>query len=106
VIFNRLEVGMKLQLDVTVVYALGAAPEGGLSFADLEVNSPYNTYVIDGLPPTPISGVRVSSLRAAAEPAESDFLFFITTDESGKMTFTASFEEFLQIQEDLVESDS
>jgi UPF0755 protein len=106
VIFNRLEVGMKLQLDVTVVYALGAAPEGGLTLADLEINSPYNTYLIDGLPPTPISGVRVSSLRAAAEPAESDFLFFITTDESGKMTFTASFDEFLQIQEDLAGSDS
>jgi UPF0755 protein len=106
VIFNRLDAGMKLQLDVTVVYALGAAPEGGLSFADLEVNSPYNTYLIDALPPTPIAGVRISSLRAAAAPAETDFIFFITTDESGKMTFTASFDEFLQIQEQLAEDGS
>ncbi|MEE8497548.1 MAG: endolytic transglycosylase MltG, partial [Acidimicrobiia bacterium] len=60
-----------------------------------------NTYLIDGLPPTPIAGVRVSSLRAAAEPAATNYLFFITTDESGKMTFTETFEEFLQIQEDL-----
>ena len=48
----------------------------------------------------------MSSLRAAAEPAESEFLFFITTDESRKMTFTASFDEFLLIQEDLAGSDS
>jgi len=104
VIFNRLDLGMKLQLDVTVVYALGAVPEGGLSFADLEVNSPYNTYLINGLPPTPISGVRVSSLKAAAEPAESEYLFFITTDESGQMTFTETFDEFLQIQAELAGS--
>ncbi len=106
VIFNRLDAGMKMQLDVTVVYALGALPEGGLSFDDLEVNSPYNTYLIDGLPPTPIAGVRVSSLRAAAEPATTNYLFFITTDESGKMTFTASFDEFLQIQQELAEGGS
>ncbi len=101
VIFNRLDAGMKMQLDVTVVYALGALPEGGLSFDDLEVNSPYNTYLIDGLPPTPIAGVRVSSLRAAAEPAATNYLFFITTDESGKMMFTETFDEFLQIQQEL-----
>lgn len=101
VVFNRLDAGMKLQFDATVVYALGALPEGGLTLADLEVNSPYNTYLIDGLPPTPISGVRLASLRAAAAPAESDYLYFITTDESGKMTFAETFEEFLEIQASL-----
>lgn len=105
VILNRLDAGMKLQLDVTIVYALGGAPEGGLTAADLEVNSPYNTYLIDGLPPTPIAGVRSASLRAAADPAESGFLFFIATDDSGKMTFTETFEEFLQIQEELASED-
>jgi UPF0755 protein len=101
VIFNRLDAGMRLQFDATVVYALGGLPDGGLTFADLEVDSPYNTYLIDGLPPTPISGVRVSSLRAAAAPAETEYLFFLTTDETGKMTFATTFEEFLQIQADL-----
>lgn len=101
VIFNRLDVGMRLQFDATVVYALGALPEGGLSFQDLEIDSPYNTYRIDGLPPTPISGVRVSSLRAAAEPAESAFLFFVTTDASGAMTFAETFEEFQAILDSL-----
>lgn len=106
VILNRLDQGMKLQLDVTVVYALGAVPEGGLTLDDLDINSPYNTYLVDGLPPTPIAGVRVASLRAAAEPADTDFLFFIATDDTGKMTFTADFDEFLQIQEELAASDS
>ena len=104
VIFNRLDSGMRLQLDVTVVYALGAVPDGGLTLGDLEVNSPYNTYLINGLPPTPIAGVRLSSLKAAAEPAESDYLFFITTDESGRMTFTETFDEFLQVQAELAGS--
>ena len=101
VVFNRLDAGMKLQIDATVIYALGAVPDGGLSLADLEVNSPYNTYVIDGLPPTPISGVRVASLRAAASPEENDFLFYLVTDEDGHHTFTSDFEEFLRLQEEL-----
>ena len=101
VIFNRLDLGMKLQIDATVIYALGAVPDGVLSFDDLEINSPYNTYLIDGLPPTPIAGVRVASLRAAAEPADTDFLYYILTDESGRHTFTADYDEFLQIKEEL-----
>lgn len=98
VVFNRLDLGMRLQIDATVIYALGAVPEGGLTFADLEVNSPYNTYLIDGLPPTPISGVRTASLRAAAAPAETDFLFYLVTDEAtGRHTFVATFEEFEEL---------
>jgi UPF0755 protein len=106
VIFNRLDIGMRLQIDATVIYALGAIPEGGLSLADLEVNSPYNTYLIDGLPPTPISGVRTASLRAAAAPAETDYLFYVVTDDAGRHTFTADFEEFLRIQAELAAADS
>ncbi len=101
VIFNRLDLGMRLQIDATVIYALGAVPEGGLSFDDLEINSPYNTYLIGALPPTPISGVRVASLRAVAEPDDTDYLFYLLTDDSGHHTFTESFDEFLQIQAEL-----
>ena len=104
VIFNRLDLGMRLQIDATVIYALGAVPEGGLTFADLEVNSPYNTYLIDGLPPTPISGVRLASLRAAAAPADTEYLFYLVTDEeTGRHTFVETFEEF---QELLAERDA
>jgi len=106
VIFNRLDLGMKLQIDATVIYALGAVPEGGLSFEDLEINSPYNTYLIDGLPPTPISGVRAASLRAAAAPAETDFLYYVRTEESGAHTFTDDFDEFLEIQRQLADAES
>jgi UPF0755 protein len=106
VVYNRLAAGMKLQFDVTVVYALGATPEGGLTLDDLEINSPYNTYLVDGLPPTPISGVRLASLRAAAEPAETDFIYFLARDESGKMEFTADFDEFLVWQDEIAAADA
>jgi UPF0755 protein len=99
VIYNRLAIDMRLQLDATVVYVLGGLPEDGLTQEDLEIESPYNTYVVAGLPPTPIAGVRMASLRAAADPAESEYLFFLT-DEEGKAHFAETFEEFLELQEE------
>lgn len=98
VAYNRLAVGMLLQFDATVVYALGGLPDGGLTLADLEIDSPYNTYRYQGLPPTPISGVGLASLEAAAAPAETDYLYFLTTPDTGKAHFTADFDEFLQWQ--------
>jgi len=99
VIYNRLEIGMRLQLDATVVYVLGGLPEDGLSQADLDIESPYNTYIIDGLPPTPIAGVRIASLQAAADPDDTEYLFFLT-DEDGNAHFAETFEEFLLLQEE------
>ena len=92
VIMNRLEMGMRLQIDATVVYALG----GGVSevtFEDLEVDSPYNTYRVEGLPPTPISGVRLDSLVAAADWADTDFLFYVLADEDGSHAFAETLAE-------------
>jgi UPF0755 protein len=103
VIYNRLEAEMRLQLDVTVVYVLGGLPEEGLSEEDLAIESPYNTYVIDGLPPTPIAGVRTASLRAAADPDDTEYLFFLT-DEDGRAHFAETFEEFLELQEEYLGS--
>lgn len=99
VIYNRLEQGIPLQIDATVIYALGAAPEGGLTGGDLEVDSPYNTYRIAGLPPTPIAGPRLASLRAASAPADTSFLYYVLIDESGRHAFTDDFDEFLELQE-------
>jgi UPF0755 protein len=99
VIFNRLEIDMPLQIDATIVYALGGAPEGGLTLDDLEIDSPYNTYRLIGLPPTPISGVRAASLRAAAAPVETDYLYYVLASEDGSHAFTADFEEFLELQQ-------
>lgn len=98
VIFNRLERDIPLQIDATIVYELGGAPEG-LTLEDLEIDSPYNTYRNLGLPPTPIAGPRLASLRATAAPANTDYLYFVLIDASGQHAFTGDFEEFLEFQE-------
>ena len=98
VIYNRLEIGMPLQIDATVIYALGGNPPGGLTYADLEVDSPYNTYRTTGLPPTPISGVGAASLAAAANPAETEYLFYVFVPSAGRHLFTDDFDEFREFQ--------
>ncbi len=98
VIYNRLENGWQLQIDATVQYAL---PERkpALSFADLEVDSPYNTYRNPGLPPTPIAGVRLTSLQAAAEPAETGFFYYVLTSLDGTHSFAETEAEFTSLKE-------
>jgi UPF0755 protein len=93
VIYNRLEADWMLQIDATVQYAL---PERrpALTFADLEVDSPYNTYLNAGLPPTPIAGVRLASLEAAARPDDSDYFFYVLATEDGRHAFAVTAEEF------------
>jgi UPF0755 protein len=98
VIFNRLDADMLLQIDATVVYALGGGSRV-LTLDDLEVESPYNTYLNPGLPPTPIAGPRLASLRAAAGPAETDYLYYVLADSDGNHAFTADFDEFLEFQQ-------
>jgi UPF0755 protein len=92
VIYNRLEAGQRLQIDATIIYALGKNP-GQLLLSDLEIESPYNTYLNDGLPPTPISGVRTRSLEAAAEPEETDYLFYVLINTDGTHGFSVTLEE-------------
>jgi UPF0755 protein len=98
VIYNRLDEGMKLQVDATVIYALGGDVTE-VTLDDLEVDSPYNTYRYPGLPPTPIAGPRLASLRAAAGPAETDYLYYVLSDTDGRHAFTNDFDEFLELQE-------
>ncbi len=100
VILNRLAAPMNLQFDSTVVYALGGLPDGGLTLEHLQVDSPYNTYLYAGLPPTPIAGVGLASLTAAATPAISNYIFFMTRDDTGKLHFTGDYEEFLEWQQE------
>ncbi|NNC75428.1 MAG: endolytic transglycosylase MltG, partial [Acidimicrobiia bacterium] len=97
VIMNRLDIGMALQIDATVIYALGENP-GRVLLSDLEIESPYNTYKYTGLPPTPIGGVRPASLDGAASPADTDFLFYVLIDPSGEHGFTADYDEFLRLK--------
>ena len=95
VFLNRLEQGMKLQTDPTVIYGLtkGKGVLGrGLRQSELRSNTPYNTYVIDGLPPTPIANPGVEAIKAAVNPDQTDYLFFVA-DGSGGHAFAQSLEE-------------
>lgn len=102
VFLNRLKSGMKLDSDPTVQYALGYDIlsqtwwKNPLSLVDLQFNSPYNTYIYVGLPPSPIANPGLESLRAVAFPAETPYYFFrAKCDGSGYHLFAESFEEHL-----------
>jgi UPF0755 protein len=77
VIRNRIRQGMPLQIDATLCYAKGGCPPVP-SNADKQIDSPYNTYRVPGLPPTPIMTVTEQSLRAALAPADVPYLFYVT----------------------------
>ena len=95
VIWNRLKKGMLLQIDATIQYALGETkPE--LTYQDLKIDSPYNTYKNAGLTPTPIANPGLASLQAAADPAAADYLYYVArNDGTGRHYFTASYDQFL-----------
>lgn len=95
VIYNRLKEDMSLGIDATVRYAVDKWT-GALTTEDLQVDSPYNTRVVKGLPPTPIANPGVAALRAALEPAEVDYLYYVLSDTDGHHFFTASYDEFLE----------
>ncbi|MBW3537754.1 MAG: endolytic transglycosylase MltG, partial [Actinobacteria bacterium] len=86
VIYNRLERDMLLQIDATVLYALGEHKNRVL-FRDLEVDSPYNTYKNKGLPPTPIAASGRAALEAAADPPQNDFLYYVVVEADGSHAF-------------------
>ncbi|HEV2758416.1 MAG TPA: endolytic transglycosylase MltG [Acidimicrobiales bacterium] len=93
VIYNRLEQKMQLQIDATVLYALNR-PQESVSFKDREVNSPYNTYKIPGLPPGPIASPGRKSLEATTSPPAGNWTFYVLTDPSGRHSFTNDYREF------------
>jgi UPF0755 protein len=93
VIYNRLDQGMKLQMDSTIQYALGERKQHIL-YADLEVDSPYNTYKIDGLPPGPIASPGKASLEAALAPTPGPWLYFVVSDANGKQAFATNDADF------------
>ncbi|MDE2607613.1 MAG: endolytic transglycosylase MltG [Burkholderiales bacterium] len=89
---NRLRIGMPLQTDPTVIYGLGDRFDGNLHKRDLLADSPYNTYLRPGLPPTPISMPGKASLLAAVQPADGNFLYFVAKGD-GSSQFSASLDE-------------
>ena len=86
VIYNRLAKGMRLQIDITALYGLDEHKVP--TRADLRRESPYNTYLIDGLPPTPIANPGLESIQAALHPADIDAIYYVVIDPSGKHGFT------------------
>lgn len=89
---NRLRVGMPLQTDPTVIYGLGDRYDGHLHKVDLQTDSPYNTYLRPGLPPTPIAMPGKASLLAAVQPAPGNYLYFVSRGD-GTSQFSASLGE-------------
>lgn len=86
---RRMTIGMRLQTDPTVIYGLGEAFDGNLRRADLEQPTPYNTYVIDGLPPTPIALPGREAIHAALHPEEGEALYFVARND-GTHHFSAT----------------
>jgi UPF0755 protein len=92
VLVRRLQKGMPLQVDPAVIYGLGERFDGNLRRVDLATDTPYNTYVHRGLPPTPIAAPGRSSLHAALHPSPGDTLYYVATGEGGHV-FSRSLEE-------------
>ncbi|MGM0864376.1 MAG: endolytic transglycosylase MltG [Bacillota bacterium] len=91
VFYNRIEEGMPLQTDPTVLYALGKHKKRTV-YKDLEVDSPYNTYKVKGLPPGPIANAGVSSIEAALEPEETEYYYFLAS-ANGSVYYSETLEE-------------
>ncbi|MBR2594213.1 MAG: endolytic transglycosylase MltG [Firmicutes bacterium] len=95
VIYNRLNQGMPLQIDATVIYAIGMHTDN-LTVNQLQYDSPYNTYVYEGLPLGPISNPRLASIEAAIEPAETNYLYYVLESASGSNhVFCEDYDSFI-----------
>ena len=100
VFWNRLREGMKLEADPTVQYALGSHRQRVL-YRDLEIDSPYNTYLYPGLPPGPIASPGRASLEATLYPDSVPWLYFFATGDGGRHTFSETFTEHNRKRRDL-----
>jgi UPF0755 protein len=96
VIYNRLAINMRLQLDSTVQYALDG--KATLTLQDLQTSSPYNTYMHSGLPPGPICNPGIVAIKAALAPAKTKYLYYILTYKDGRQSFATNYADFLTLK--------
>lgn len=95
VVYNRLQKKMTLGIDASILYGLGRT-SGVLHASELAKDTPYNTRLHVGLPPTPISSPGDEALQAALQPAAGDWLYYVLAGKDGHQLFTSSYQEFLQ----------
>lgn len=95
VVYNRLKKNMTLGIDASILYGLGRT-SGVLHQSELEKDTPYNTRLHTGLPPTPIASPGDVALQAALHPAPGDWLYYVLMDKNGRQLFTADYQEFLR----------
>jgi UPF0755 protein len=100
VVYNRLKVPMRLQFDSTVkyAYALRGETKTRLLYRDLAIDSPFNSYRHDGLPPAPINSPGEAALEAALEPTSGPWLYFVVIDKQGRSAFATTAEEFAALK--------
>ncbi len=104
VIRNRLEQGMKLQIDATVLYAQGTTKDRVME-SDLEYSSPYNTYQVEGLPIGPISNPGSAALEAALHPEDNNYIYYVVEKYgSSNHVFTETYEDFMKARENYLAS--
>ena len=100
VFLRRLQIYMPIQSDTTIQYILGGEQKEEITFADTEIQNPYNTYVNAGLPPGPIGSPGLSALKAVLNPEKTDYLYFVA-EKDGHHRFTRTYEEHLQAIEEI-----
>ena len=97
VIYNRLKKDMRLEMDSTVKYVAPESEGVYVTKEEMAIDSPYNTYLVEGLPPGPIANPGLASLQAVAQPQPSDFIYFVADcGQPGAHTFAVTYEEHLQ----------
>lgn len=99
VFYNRLKTNMPLQSDITVLYAKQEHKEH-VMYDDLAVNSPYNTYLHEGLPIGPIAMVSASVLQAVSQPEQNDYYYFFAKQDTGEIIYSKTLEEHEKVSED------
>lgn len=105
VFHNRLAQNMPLQTDISVLYALHTHKEY-ITLKDIEVDSPYNTYLYPGLMPGPVNSPSESAIIAALKPENTDYLYFLADIKTGEVYFSETYDEHLELQEKYVPSEA